>query len=189
MKNILKHTIKIPNDVRLIYVSKKKVIILISSTHKKLLKLNVQIFVNKQKKIIISQLPFKSIPNNINKNLKAYQGTCVSLIKQNIIGVSILLYQKLKFVGVGYRVSTINEFKNQLLLFKLGYSHFLYFKIPKNFKIFNSKMIKLFLFCNSYQHVTQLSSLIRFYKKPEPYKGKGILYDNEKITLKKRKKI
>ena len=42
-------------------------------------------------------------------------------------------------------------------------------------------MTKLFIFGNSYQNVTQIASLIRSYKKPEPYKNKGILYETEKI--------
>lgn len=76
-----------------------------------------------------------------------------------------------------------------LLHFKLGYSHFIYFKIPKNLKIFCLKANKLFILGNSYLFVTQIAALIRSYKVPEPYKGKGILYTTEKIALKEGKKI
>jgi large subunit ribosomal protein L6 len=74
-------------------------------------------------------------------------------------------------------------------MFKLGYSHSLYFKIPEQLIIFCLKFTKLFIYGNSYQNVTQIASLIRSYKKPEPYKGKGILYETEKILLKEGKKI
>ena len=62
-------------------------------------------------------------------------------------------------------------------------------KTSKKIKIFCLKTTELFIYGNSYQNVTQTASLIRSYKKPEPYKGKGILYDTEKITLKEGKKI
>ena len=192
MKNILKkHIIKIPNDINLIYVKRKKIVIFINSFHKRLLKLDIQIFINKSKKfLLVSRIPFTNIPNNKQKFLNAFQGINVSLIKQFLIDISTFLYVKLKFIGVGYRVFNIDDFKNKLLLFKLGYSHFLYFKLLKNVKYFiNIKMMKLFIFGHSFQSITQIASLIRSYKKPEPYNGKGILYETEQITLKKVKKV
>jgi large subunit ribosomal protein L6 len=190
MKNTAeKYNIKIPNDINLIYSNKKKIIILTGPLAKKALKLYIQIFVIKSKSIIkISSLPFFKISNNKQKKIKALQGTTVALIKQLIIETSAIIYQKLKFVGVGYRSFNVDNFEKKLLLFKLGYSHFLYFKISNEIKIFCLKMTKLFIYGNSYQNVTQIASLIRSYKKPEPYKNKGILYETEKIVRKKGKK-
>jgi large subunit ribosomal protein L6 len=191
MKNISeKYTIKIPNDITVIYSSKKKILILEGVLSRKALKLDVQLFIIKSKNILkVSQLPFFKISNNERKKLKAFQGTTVALIKQLIVETSTVLYQKLKFVGVGYRAFDVDNFKNKLLLFKLGYSHFLYFKISTKVKIFCLKMTKLFIYGNSYKNVTKIASLIRSYKKPEPYKGKGILYETEKIVLKEGKKV
>lgn len=191
MKNILKkHKIKIPDNLSLIYVKRKKIIIFKSSFHKKSLKLDVQIFINKSKKfILVSGIPFTNISNNKRKILNAFQGISLALIKQFLIEISTVLYVKLKFIGVGYRVFNMNDFKNKLLLFKLGYSHFLYFKILRNIKYFSLKSVKLFIFGHSFQSITQIASLIRSYKKPEPYNGKGILRETEQITLKKRKKV
>lgn len=76
-----------------------------------------------------------------------------------------------------------------LLHFKLGYSHMIYFKIPINLKIYCLKANKLFILGDSYLFVTQIASLIRSYKVPEPYKGKGIVYTTEKIILKEGKKL
>lgn len=181
-----KHLVKIPKDVHLIYTNKKKTITFINNLHKKSLVLNVQVFVSKSKNFLkISQLSFVNLPRNKQKCLHLYQNHTFTLIKQYLIEVSVILCKKLQVVGVGYRLSTIDNLKNKLLLFKLGYSHFLYFKVQKTFEIFSLKMIKLFIFCNYYQKLNQLASKIRLCKKPEPYKGKGILYVEEKILLKK----
>jgi len=191
MKNISeKYTIKIPSDINVIYSNKKKIITLAGVLSKKSLKLGVQLLIIKSKNIIkVTSLPFFKISNNEQKKIKALQGTTVALIKQLIVETSAVLYQKLKLVGVGYRAFDVDTLKNKLLLFKLGYSHFLYFKISNEIEIFCLKMTKLFIYGNSYRNVTQTAALIRSYKKPEPYKGKGILYETEKIVLKEGKKV
>lgn len=191
MRNISeKYIIKIPNDITVIYSSKKKIIILTGVVSKKALKLHVQLFLIKSENVIkVSPVPFLKVSNNKQKKIKVLQGTTVALIKQLIVETSMILYRKLKFVGVGYRAFDVNSFKSKLLLFKLGYSHFLYFRISIGVKIFCLKMTKLFIYGNSYKNVTQTASLIRSYKKPEPYKGKGVLRETEKITLKEGKKI
>lgn len=191
MKNIpKKYSIKIPKNIYVLYSAKKKIITLIGILSKKSLRLDVQLFILKSKNIIkISSLPFFKISNNNKKKMKSLQGTTIALIKQLIVETTVLFYQKLKFVGVGYRAFYVDNFENKLLLFKIGYSHFLYFKISNKITISCLKTTKLFIFGNSYQNVTQTASLIRSYKKPEPYKGKGILYENEKIILKEGKKI
>lgn len=181
-----KYKIKIPFNINIIYIPNKKIIILSNITSQKLLKLNVQILINKLKKTIyISQILFSTLVNKQKQLATSFQETDTALVKQNILELFTIFYQKLKFVGVGYRVFNINNFKNQILLFKVGYSHFLYFKIIQNITVFNSKTIKLFLFGKNYQNLRQMLFLIRSFKKPEPYKGKGILYNNEKILLKK----
>jgi len=191
MRHILKkHTIKIPNSVNVVYLVNKKILIFVNSICQKSLKLNVQIFLNKSKKIIkVSRLSFSKSSINEQKQLYFFQGTETALIKRSILELSTNFYQKLKFIGVGYRVFDVSNFDNSMLMFKLGYSHFLYFKITKNIKIFNFKTIKLFFFSQNYQNLVQIVSLVRSFKKPEPYKGKGILYETEKIQLKKAKKV
>lgn len=185
-----KYLIKIPNYINLFYSKKKKIIVFIGPLSIKTLKLNLQLFIHKTKNIIkVSSIPFFKMANHKKKKIKTYQGLTIALIKQFITESSVLLYQKLKFTGIGYRAFFVDNFKNQLLLFKLGYSHSIYFKKPIGIKIFCLKTTKLFLYGNSYQYLTQTSSSIRLYRKPEPYKGKGILYSNEKIILKEGKKI
>lgn len=182
--------IQLPDYVSIFYISKKKMIIFIGPLSVKTLKLNLQLFINKKRSIIkVSTVPFFGVSNNTRKTLKAFQNLTTALIKQFIMESSVLFYQKLKLVGVGYRAFPVNSFEDKLLLFKIGYSHFIYFRKPTNIKIFCLKTTKLFLYGNSYEYLTQVSSLIRSYKKPEPYKGKGILYNHEKIVIKEGKKI
>ena len=188
--NKKKYYIKIPKHISIIYSRKKKIITFLGPLNKKSLKLNIQLFIIKSKNIIqISPFSFFKISNNRKKKLKLEQGTTYALLQQLIIETSVSLHQKLKLVGIGYRAFVVDNFENKILLFKLGYSHCLYFKIPPKIKIFCLKTTKLFIFGNSYKNVTQAASLIRSYKKPDPYKGKGILYNNEKIKLKEGKKV
>lgn len=181
---------KVPNDIHLVYCGKKKIIILIGIKYRKVLKLNAQLLVFKSKNAIkVTPLPFFRVSNHDQKKVNIIQGTSTALIKQLIVEASVMLYRKLKFIGVGYRALELDSFKNKLLLFKLGFSHFLYFRISMLVNVFCLKLIKLFIYGNSYINVTQTASLIRSYKKPEPYNGKGILYDAEKVALKEGKKI
>ena len=191
MINILeKYTVKVPNDIHVVYYSKKKIIVLIGIKFRKVLKLSVQLLVLKSKNVIkVTPLPFFKVSNHEQKKISMIQGTSVALIKQLIVEISVTLYRKLKFIGVGYRALELDSFKNKLLLFKLGFSHFLYFRISMSVKIFCLKLTKLFIYGNSYTNITQIASLIRSYKKPEPYNGKGILYDAEKVVIKEGKKI
>ena len=185
-----KYFIKIPNYIHLIYHVKKKLLLLIGPLYIKTLKLNLQLFIHKSKSIVkVSSIQFLKTSNKNKKNIKIYQGLITALIKQFIIDAALVLYQTLRLVGVGYRAFFVEHSKKQLLLLKIGYSHFVYFKKPSDIKIFCLKTTKLFLYGNSYQYLTQVSSFIRSYKKPEPYKGKGILYGIEKIILKEGKKI
>lgn len=179
----MKNLIKVPKDVIVIYSIKENILILIGPLKTKKLKLKVKLkFITEQKLI--------QIVNNCNyKKHQIIKKTTISLIKQAFIEISNILYIKLKFIGVGYRILTSNELKKNVLIFKLGYSHSLYYKISDQLQTFCLRSTKLFIFGNSYQEITQTAANIRLYKKPEPYKGKGILYDTENIKLKEGKKI
>jgi large subunit ribosomal protein L6 len=123
------------------------------------------------------------------KKLKAVQTTQVAILKQMLLEIVFLCCKKLKLIGVGFRVSSLKILDFDLLYFKLGYSHAIYFKVPKTLNVFCFKYNKLFIIGNSSIFLTRIAALIRSHKTPEPYKGKGILYMSEKITLKEGKKI
>ena len=185
-----KQIVKIPKNIAVFYCKKKKLIILDGPLKRKSLKveLNLEINQKKQQIEIPSQLSLEQ-SNSDKKYIKALQGTTTSLIKQLLVETSVPIYQKLKLVGVGYRAFPVENFEKELLLFRLGFSHSIFLKIPKNIDIFCLKLTKLFINGNSYQNVTLNSAQIRSNKFPEPYKGKGILYENEKIILKEGKKV
>ena len=84
----------------------------------------------------------------------------------------------------------IINFNSKLFLFKLGLSHsLLYYQTPIDINIKCLKFTKLSIHGSYYQYVAQVSSDVKACKKPEPYKGKEILYESEKIELKVGKRI
>jgi large subunit ribosomal protein L6 len=185
-----RYIIKIPKDISTLYCDKKKLLTLIGPLGKKSLQVKLKVLLLKPENfLVITQIPFNQISSNEKKKLRSLQGTTIALIKQMILEVSFTFSKKLVFVGVGYKAFPIELFKNQLLQFKLGYSHQIYFKVLHNLNVYSHKATTIFISGNSNQNVSQTAALVRSYKKPEPYKGKGILYDNEKIVLKEGKKV
>lgn len=183
-----KHIIQIPSNIKIIYCTKTKILVFLSPLAKKTLKVPVKIclFPNI---IVVTKISNYKISKNYFKNLKKIQGTTIAKIKLLLIEITNILYKKLILIGVGYRAFNIENLSNQINL-KLGYSHLIYHKISSELQTFNLKTTKLFIFgLTSYDNLTQVTASIRQCKPPEPYKGKGILYYQEKIKLKKGKKI
>ena len=191
MKKISKRSlIKIPKDISVLFCDKKKIITFFGPLGKKSLALKLKILLIKSKNsIIVTKSPCKILSNNERKKIEAIQGTTIALIKQTLLEISFNFFKKLIFVGVGFKAFQIDLFKTKILHFKLGYSHQIYFRIPTNLNIYCHKATTIFIFSSNYQKTCQAAALIRSYKIPEPYKGKGILYENEKITLKEGKKV
>jgi large subunit ribosomal protein L6 len=184
------YSIKIPDAITILYCKKKNILVVIGPLGQKSLKLKLPIkIVATPKILLIKSETYLKISHSKKKYFFSLQGTTAALIKQLILETSYIFYKKLKLVGVGYRAFYVENFKDKLFLFKLGYSHPIYIKFPLKSKIFCLKNTRLFIYGNSYQNITESASYIRAYKKPEPYKGKGILYDNEKIMLKEGKKV
>nr|YP_010394925.1 ribosomal protein L6 [Phytophthora aleatoria]DAZ89362.1 TPA_asm: ribosomal protein L6 [Phytophthora aleatoria] len=120
---------------------------------------------------------------NINKNKKSILNLYNKLIKIKIKGVLQGFKTNLLLKGIGFKAFI----KNNNLILKLGYSHNIIIPIPSNIKIINQTNILIF---NSIDYIflNQFVHYIRNYKKPEPYKGKGLLLKNEKILQKEGKK-
>jgi large subunit ribosomal protein L6 len=185
-----KYTVKVPKNINVVYCDKKNTVTFIGPSQKKSLKLKVKIFlVPSLNSVIVSQIPVSGNSIIDFRNAKILQGTTVAKMKQMLIETTYTLYHKLNLVGVGYRVFAYENLTNQIYL-KLGYSHLIYFKIQTPLNTFCQKFTKLFIFGDcSFDMLTQTAAQIRACKSPEPYKGKGILHDQEKIILKKGKKI
>lgn len=185
-----KYLLTIPSNVKMLYFPKKHTAIFTGLFKTESLKLRVKFFLRKNVILITKKNSF-GVQNDIKKALKSDQITTIALMRQKFLNISSIIYSKLILVGVGYRILSIENFilSNKLFLFKLGYSHLLYFHVPEKINFFCLKLTTFFIYSNSYLNLTKISSTIQSYKKPEPYKGKGILYSGEKIILKEGKKI
>ena len=113
-------------------------------------------------------------------NNKALHGLFRSLIKNNIIGVSEGYKKELQIVGVGYKAVLAG---NKLTL-SLGYSHDIVYPVPEGIKIQITDATKLLISGIDKQLVGEVAASIRKFKKPEPYKGKGVRYSDEHVVIK-----
>lgn len=184
------YLLKIPKNISVFYSKKHQVIFIKGPLSQKIIKLNTQIELFQNKGILkIKNKFFNDSSVKEQKKIKSYQGTNFSLIKQGILEVSKKLFKKLKINGIGYKVDIIETSLFSLLQLKLGFSHFIYYKIPKNIIIKSYKSNKLIILGHDYKLITSIAAKIRNFKVPEVYKGKGILYVNEIIKLKEGKKV
>ena len=119
---------------------------------------------------------------------KSFKASLKSLLKNKIRGVSVGFLVSLRIVGVGYRASLEDSFSKTFLHFKLGYSHNLKYQLPESIRAFLLEPSLLCIFGIDKNQVSQLGSKIRSFKPPERYKGKGIRFTTEKITLSQGKR-
>ena len=123
-------------------------------------------------------------PKKIDKNTKRLWGMNRSLINNAIIGASKGYEKTLELVGVGYRAAL----KGKQLNLQLGFSHDINFDIPENIKITVEKQTILKISGSDKQEVGMVTSKIKTFRPPEPYKGKGIRERGQYILRKEGKK-
>ena len=111
-------------------------------------------------------------------------GTIRAILSNMVTGVSEGFTRKLELVGVGYRASMAG---NDLNL-SLGYSHPVVFACPQGITITTPTQTEILVTGADKQLVGEVAAKIRAYRKPEPYKGKGIRYSGEKVIMKEAKK-
>lgn len=180
-----KYSIKIPNILLTFYFKKNSLIVFKNKTKIRFLEIKLKlILIIFKNKIFLFNNFLLNITSNFKNTLNYYKNNVLSLIKHFLIEMQVQIYSKLNLIGIGYKLF-LTDYK-QILNFKLGYSHSIYLKL--GFLFFNLKFTKLFIVSSFYQHLMQLVSLIRTFKLPEPYKGKGISFQNEQIKLKPIKK-
>lgn len=122
-----------------------------------------------------------------DRNHRALHGLYRSLINNMVVGVSEGYKKEMELVGVGYRASN----NGQVLELSLGYSHAIYLKLPVEIKLEtkserNKNPLITLESCDK-QLLGQVCSKIRSFRKPEPYKGKGIKFVGEVIRRKSGK--
>ncbi|MBM6982582.1 MAG: 50S ribosomal protein L6 [Mesosutterella multiformis] len=111
-------------------------------------------------------------------------GTMTALVRSMNTGVSVGFTKTLTLVGVGYRAQA----QGQKLNLSLGFSHPVVHEMPEGVTVKTPTPTSIVLFGADKQKVGQTAAVIRSYRKPEPYKGKGIRYENEVVILKETKK-
>ena len=191
MKNSKKkYSVKVPKNIKILYCNEKNLITFIGPLTTKSLSLKIKLLLIPSSNLIIAtSLPTDRRSIIGSKSSKKIQGTTIAKIKQILIEVTYVLSRKLNLVGVGYRGFSYEKLPNQIYL-KLGYSHLIYFRIPEGLGSNCLKFTKIFIYGDkSYDLLTQTAAQIRSCRLPEPYNGKGVLYDQETIILKKGKKI
>jgi large subunit ribosomal protein L6 len=111
-------------------------------------------------------------------------GTVRAILANMITGVTDGFTRKLELVGVGYRAAMAGKDLN----LSLGFSHPVVFKTPDGITLATPTQTEILVSGADKQQVGEVAAKIRAYRKPEPYKGKGIRYAGEKIIMKEAKK-
>ncbi len=122
-----------------------------------------------------------------NKQKQAFHGLYRALVHNMVVGVSEGYKKEMELVGVGYRVSN----QGNLVEFVLGYTHSIFLQLPPEVKVETkserNKNPYICLESADKQLLGQVCAKIRSFRKPEPYKGKGILFLGEQIRRKSGK--
>ncbi|MBS1767855.1 MAG: 50S ribosomal protein L6 [Acidobacteria bacterium] len=111
---------------------------------------------------------------------RAYHGLTRALLQNAVTGVAEGWKKELDIVGVGYRASM----EGAKLVLALGYSHPIHYEAPKGITIAVEKQTHIIVTGSDRQLVGQVAADIRKFRKPEPYKGKGVMYTGEVIRRK-----
>ncbi|MGB5347533.1 MAG: 50S ribosomal protein L6 [Woeseia sp.] len=114
----------------------------------------------------------------------AMSGTTRALIANMVEGVSEGFEKKLELVGVGYRAQA----QGKKLNLTLGFSHPVEFAVPEGITIETPSQTEVLIRGADKQRVGQVAAEIRRFRPPEPYKGKGVRYANERVVMKEAKK-
>lgn len=111
-------------------------------------------------------------------------GTARAIVANMVAGVSEGFTRKLELVGVGYRAAM----QGKELTLSLGFSHPVVFQAPEGITLTTPTQTEILVAGADKQQVGEVAAKIRAFRKPEPYKGKGVRYSGEKINMKEAKK-
>ena len=119
-------------------------------------------------------------PTRSDRQGRAYWGLARALLNNMVVGVNEGFTRKLEIVGTGYRA----EVQGQTMVLNVGYSHPVEMALPDSVKASVEKNTQIELRSADKEAVGQVAAKIRAVRKPEPYKGKGIRYAGEQISIK-----
>ena len=141
-------------------------------------KLSPQVKVQK----VENRVEFKA--NDNSRQANALSGTMRALVANMVTGVTKGFEKKLNLVGVGYRAQAAGDKLN----LTLGFSHPVAHAMPKGIKVETPTQTEILIKGMDRQLVGQVAAEVRAYRGPEPYKGKGVRYAGEQVTIKETKK-
>ncbi len=124
------------------------------------------------------------VPVNESREANAMSGTMRQLVNNMVVGVSKGFEKKLSLVGVGFKAQA----QGARLNLNVGYSHPVNIDMPAGISVQTTTPTEIVIKGADRQRVGQMAAEIRAIRPPEPYKGKGIRYVDEKITIKETKK-
>ena len=135
-------------------------------------------------KIAVDNGKLSFVPVDDSREANAMSGTMRQLVNNMVVGVSKGFEKKLSLVGVGYKAAASGSKLN----LSVGYSHPVNFEMPAGITVATPTPTEVVIKGADRQRVGQLAAEIRAVRPPEPYKGKGIRYADEKVTIKETKK-
>jgi large subunit ribosomal protein L6 len=145
---------------------------------------NLSVAANALVKVVNDAGKVSFTPANDSREANAMSGTLRQLVNNMVIGVSKGFEKKLTLVGVGYKAAA----QGTKLNLAVGFSHPVNKDMPAGIKVETPAPTEIIIKGADRQRVGQVAAEIRAIRPPEPYKGKGIRYSDEKITIKETKK-
>ena len=140
--------------------------------------------INNAVEVKVEENVITTLPREGVTDAWAQAGTARALINNMIVGTHEGYEKKLQLVGVGYRAAA----KGKTLDLTLGFSHPVHFAVPEGITIETPSQTEVLVKGVDKQLVGQTAANIRAYRKPEPYKGKGVRYSDENVRRKEAKK-
>ncbi|HEX4939225.1 MAG TPA: 50S ribosomal protein L6 [Candidatus Kapabacteria bacterium] len=176
MSRVAKSPIKVPAGVDIKQVGQQLVV----KGSKGELKIALNPLVNVEVAAGVAQIK----PVSESQNAWAMAGTFRALVNNMVKGVSAGFERKLELVGVGYRAQA----KGKVLSLSLGFSHPVEYQLPDGVTAETPSQTEILLRSSDKQLLGQVAANVRSFRPPEPYKGKGVRYSDEKVLRKEAKK-
>ncbi len=140
--------------------------------------------INSEVEIVVEDNVASVKPRSGSRFSSAIAGTTRALISNMLTGVTDGFERKLALVGVGYRA----KMQGKKLDLTLGFSHPVVYEVPAGIDVETPSQTEIVIKGIDKQKVGQVAAEIRRYRPPEPYKGKGVRYADERVVMKEAKK-
>ncbi|MCP4300240.1 MAG: 50S ribosomal protein L6 [Gammaproteobacteria bacterium] len=176
MSRIAKEPVELPKGVE--FKQEGNVVTLKGGKGELSLELNSEVELKRDENVL------SFVPRSGSRFAIAVAGTMRSIVSNMAQGVSEGFERKLELVGVGYRAQA----QGQKLNLTLGFSHPVEYVVPNGVSVETPSQTEIVIRGADKQQVGQVSAEIRRFRPPEPYKGKGVRYADERVVLKEAKK-